>query len=468
MKFISTRLQAQELSFQEVVFQGLGSDGGLYIPEFLPKFSKSELTNLAKMNYQELFFEVTKAFIGDEISEEDYQKIIAKSYQNFSHSAIAPIKQIKQNEFILELFHGPTLAFKDFALQFLGNLLDHLLKKSSQEIVIIGATSGDTGSAAIQGCMKCENAKIFILYPDQKVSDVQRKQMTTIDSENVFNIAVKGNFDDCQAMVKKMFVEQDFLKGKKMVAINSINFARVMAQIVYYFYSALAISANEENKISYSVPTGNFGDIYAAFLAKEMGLPIDKLIIATNSNDILHRFIQKNDYSKSQMVETISPSMNIQISSNFERLLFHYYQKFNKADQVLALMQNFEKSGKMIIDEEIFSDIKKTFLSFSCDDKQTKQIIKNIFTETSEIIDPHTAIGVAAAKEFLAIEENKTKKVISLATASPAKFPEAVFSAIEKKPQLPNFLADLFSLPEKSQLMENSLSEVKKFISDKI
>ena len=379
MKFTSTRLAAPSLSFEEVVFQGLASDGGLYVPDFLPKFSEKDLSRMKKMSYEELFFEVTKYFIDSEIDSDSYKKIITKSYEKFSHPAIAPLKQLSHNEFLLELFHGPTLAFKDFALQFLGNLLDYFLAKRDEKIVIIGATSGDTGSAAIQGCMSCKNAKIFILHPHNKVSEVQRKQMTSVLAKNVFNIAITGNFDDCQAMVKKMFTAQDFLNGKKMVAVNSINFARIMAQIVYYFYAALRLGTDEKNPISFSVPTGNFGDIYAGFLAKRMGLNIRKLIIATNSNDILTRFLNHNDYSRKDLIDTISPSMNIQVSSNFERLLFDAHREKKLEAKLPELMLEFERSGSLKIDEEVLKNIQQNFESYSIDDAATKKNHQRIF-----------------------------------------------------------------------------------------
>ncbi|NBV05956.1 MAG: threonine synthase [Proteobacteria bacterium] len=468
MKYISTRGNAPILSFEDVVLQGLAVDGGLYVPEFLPKFSESEISQMRSMTYQELFFEVTQHFIGNEIDSETYKKIIAKSYQNFSHEAIAPLKQLSQNEFLLELFHGPTLAFKDFALQFLGNLLDYLLKKRGEKIVIIGATSGDTGSAAIQGCKACNNATIFILHPYNRVSEVQRKQMTTIISDNVFNIALEGNFDDCQSMVKKMFVDQKFLNGKRMVAVNSINFARIMAQIVYYFYAALRLGVSAENKISFSVPTGNFGDIYAGFLAKKMGLNIGTLIIATNSNDILHRFLQNNDYSRSDAVDTISPSMNIQVSSNFERLLFDSYKEQKSEEKIMDLMKEFERTGFLKADQEVLKNIKKDFDSYAFDDQKTTEKLKEVFAKTGEVLDPHTAIGVAASNEFVKNKSYQGELVVTLATAHPAKFPDAVISAVNKSPELPSFLKDLFSREEKMSVIVNSVETVKKFISERI
>ncbi len=468
MKFISTRLSAPALSFKEVVFQGLASDGGLYVPEFLPKFSDKKFCEMSKMTYEELFFEITHHFINREIDDESYKNLIKKTYSSFSHQAIAPLKQISHNHFILELFHGPTLAFKDFALQFLGNLLQHFLDKDNQKIVIIGATSGDTGSAAIEGCRHCENAQIFILHPHKKVSDVQRKQMTTVLADNVFNLAVEGNFYDCQAMVKQMFSNQEFLKGKKMVAVNSINFARIMAQIVYYFYAALRLNCSEKNPISFSVPSGNFGDIYAGFLAKKMGLNINKLIIATNSNDILVRFLENNDYSKRLMIETISPSMNIQVSSNFERLLFDAHKTQKAEEKMPELMKEFEIGGNLKSSQEILKTIQNEFSAFSCDDEKTKKTIKEFFDKTGETLDPHSAIGVFAAEEFFKTKEYKGELTVSLATAHPAKFPEAVISAGAPNPELPSFLEDLSTRREKFEVIENNLEEIKNFISERV
>ncbi len=472
MKFLSTRLAAPTLSFEEVVLQGLANDGGLYVPEFLPKFSANEIVKMRKLNYEELFFEITRHFVEGEIDLDSYKDIVKKSYQNFSHTAIAPLKQLTDNHFLLELFHGPTLAFKDFALQFLGNLLDYFLTKRGEKIVIIGATSGDTGSAAIQGCKACKNAEIFILHPHNKVSEVQRRQMTTVLADNVFNIAVKGNFDDCQSMVKKMFAEensgQKFLKGKKMVAVNSINFARIMAQTVYYFYSAVRLGCDKKNAVSFSVPSGNFGDIYAGLLAKKMGLNINKLIIATNANDILMRFLKNNDYSKSQMIETISPSMNIQVSSNFERLLFDVHKEQKLEEKMPELMKDFERTGRLKVSEEILRIIQKSFEAYSADDEITKKTIKEFFDKTGEILDPHSAIGVYAAEAFCQTKNYNGELIITLATAHPAKFPEAATSAGAPNPVLPHFLKNLFQTEENFIVTENRLDAVKKIISEKI
>lgn len=472
MKFISTRLAAPNLSFEEVVLQGLATDGGLYVPDFLPKFDDKALQKMRKMTYEELFFEVTRHFVDGEIDSEAYKKLIEKSYKNFSHKAIAPLKQLSHNEFLLELFHGPTLAFKDFALQFLGNLLDYFLTKRGEKIVIIGATSGDTGSAAIQGCKACKNAQIFILHPHKKVSDVQRRQMTTVLADNVFNIAVEGNFDDCQAMVKKMFALENsgekFLKGKKMVAVNSINFARIMAQIVYYFYSALRLACDEKNPISFSVPTGNFGDIYAGFLAKRMGLNIRTLIVATNENDILTRFVNDNDYSRKTLVETISPSMNIQVSSNFERLLFDTHKEQKSENKLPELMREFERTSKLKVEEDIIKNIRKNFAASRIDDVTTKKTIAEYYKKTGEILDPHSAIGVRAAADFLNSKNYDGELVVTLATAHPAKFPEAVIDAGAPHPALPEFLKNIFNEEERFEVLKNNFEDVKNFISQKV
>jgi len=465
MKFISTRLSSPALSFSEVILQGLAPDGGLYVPEFLPLFNQKKLSEMAKMNYQDLFFEITYNFVSQSIGEDVYKKIIAKSYEKFHHQAIAPLKQLANNHYLLELFHGPTLAFKDFALQFLGNLLDYLLSLKNEKIVIVGATSGDTGSAAIWGCKMCKSATIFILHPYQKVSEVQRKQMTTVLDDNVFNIALQGNFDDCQNFVKRMFVNQEFLNGRKMVAVNSINFARIMAQIVYYFYSGLRVA--NSSGVSFSVPTGNFGDIYAGYLAKKMGLNINKLIVATNENNILVRFLQNSDYSKKPMVETISPSMNIQVASNFERLIFDVAKTYKLENSIALAMQDFERINILKINPEIQKSIATDFIGYEVSDSATIAAIIQAHQQTGEVLDPHTAIGFEASLQFIKSKYYKQEPVITLATAHPAKFPDAILQAKMPEPKLPNFLQNLFDLPEKYTILENNLELVKQFIASK-
>ncbi|MDA7705078.1 threonine synthase [Rickettsiales bacterium] len=468
MKYISTRGKAPKLSFEDVVLQGLAEDGGLYIPETLPKFSEEEIKKMKKLNYQDLTFKIVQPFIAGEISDEDLKKIIEKSYSKFSNKAIAPIKQLSNDQFLLELFHGPTLAFKDFALQFLGNIFDFILERRKEKVVIIGATSGDTGSAAIMGCRDSQNVDIFILHPYQRVSDVQRKQMTTVIHDNVHNVSLKGNFDDCQEYVKEMFSDQSFLNGRRMAAVNSINWVRIMAQIVYYFYSALRVDICKENPISFCVPTGNFGDIYAGYLAKRMGLPINKLIVATNQNDILTRFFQNNDYSRQDLIETLSPSMNIQVSSNFERMLFDYHRKFGKESEIFDKMADFKKSGKLTVSKEILDDIRKDFDSYSISDEETCQIINRAYHDNEEILDPHTATGIGATDLYQKSKDYQGEYVVILATAHPAKFPDAVQKSGAPEPKLPLFLSDLMEKKEEMTIIDKNLNKVKEFISNKI
>lgn len=463
MKYVSTRGEAPSLSFEDVVLTGLASDGGLYVPESLPKFSQEEIASWSGLSYRDLALKIITPFVAGEIPEQDLKAIIDKSYDTFRHDAIAPLVQTGHNEWILELFQGPTLAFKDFALQFLGNLLDYVLKKRNQKVVIMGATSGDTGSAAIEGCRACDNVDIFILHPHQRVSDVQRRQMTTVLESNVHNIALKGNFDDCQNMVKASFADQSFLpEGRQLVAVNSINWARIMAQIVYYFYASLALGG-PYRKVSFSVPTGNFGDIFAGYLAKQMGLPIDQLIVATNSNDILHRCLSDNDHSKKPLVHSLSPSMDIMVSSNFERLLFDVYNKDGAA--IKQLMEDF-KSGSMQLSQEAFDKAKEIFSSYRLDDDEMVDVIRDVFESTEYLLDPHTAIGVKAAREK---RRDSSTPVICLATAHPAKFPEAVKKAgQEEDPSLPHHMRDLFEREEKYEVIEDSLSDVQAFIGKNI
>lgn len=463
MKYISTRGQAPALSFEEVVLTGLAPDGGLYVPETLPTFSKEEIASWAGLSYQELAFKVMQPFVAGAISDEDFKKIIADAYSTFRHDAIAPLVQTAHNEWILELFQGPTLAFKDFALQFLGHLLDHLLKKRNQKVVVMGATSGDTGSAAIEGCRRCDNIDIFILHPHNRVSNVQRRQMTTVLAPNVFNIALEGNFDDCQNMVKASFSNQSFLpEGRQLVAVNSINWARIMAQIVYYFYAGLALGA-PHRPMSFSVPTGNFGDIFAGYLAKKMGLPIDQLVIATNSNDILHRCISSNDHSKNQLQHTLSPSMDIMVSSNFERMLFDLYDRDGNA--IRQLMDDF-KSGAMVLKESALVRARELFTSYGVTDEVTIQIIHDVFENTEYLLDPHTAIGVEAARKT---RRRQDIPMVCLATAHPAKFPEAVRKAGQSEdPALPHHMGDLFDRDERYTVLPQELIKVQQFITSHV
>jgi threonine synthase len=458
VKYISTRGKAPTLNFEDVVLTGLAADGGLYLPETLPEFSKEEIASWAGLSYPALAFKIISPFVDGEVDDADLKAIIEKSYSTFRHPAIAPLIQTGHNEWILELFQGPTLAFKDFALQFLGNLFDHILKKRNQKVVVMGATSGDTGSAAIEGCRHCDNIDIFILHPHKRVSDVQRKQMTSVLADNVHNIALEGNFDDCQNMVKASFRDQSFLPdGRQLVAVNSINWARIMAQIVYYFYASLALGG-PHRKVSFSVPTGNFGDIFAGYLAKKMGLPIDQLIVATNSNDILHRCISSNDHTKKELLQSLSPSMDIMVSSNFERLLFDAYDKDGAA--IAQLMEDF-KSGSMTIADTAMKKIQDNFDSYRLDDGAMINVIADVYDKNEYLLDPHTAIGVEAARK---IRSNLDVPMVCLATAHPAKFDEAITKAGLENPKLPHHMADLFEREERFDVLKDDIGAVQEYI----
>lgn len=463
MKYISTRGDAPVLSFEEVVLTGLASDGGLYVPESLPNFSREEIASWAGLEYRELAFKIMSPFVAGSIPDNDLKQLINQSYDRFRHRAIAPLVQIGHNEWILELFQGPTLAFKDFALQFLGHLLDYILKKRRQKVVILGATSGDTGSAAIEGCRDCDNVDIFILHPYQRVSEVQRRQMTTVLEANVHNIALEGNFDDCQNMVKASFADQSFLPaGRQLVAVNSINWARIMAQIVYYFYAGLALGA-PHRPVSFAVPTGNFGDIFAGYLAKRMGLPIDQLVIATNSNDILHRCLSSNDHSKKPLVHSLSPSMDIMVSSNFERMLFDLYDR--DGTKIKNLMQDF-KNGAMHLEESVLVRARSLFASYRLDDDETIEVIKAVFDSTEYLLDPHTAIGVQAGRKT---RKSSEVPMVCLATAHPAKFPDAVKKAVDLDgPALPYHMQDLFNRDERYKVLPNSITDLQAHIKTHI
>jgi threonine synthase len=462
VKYISTRGSAPALSFADTILTGLASDGGLYVPEQLPKFTPAEIEAMAGLDYRELAFRIMWPFVAEDLSEEELRGIIDRSYKHFRHTAIAPLVQTDCNEWILELFHGPTLAFKDFALQFLGQLFDHLLKKRGERVVVLGATSGDTGSAAIEGCRHCENIDIFILHPHKRVSEVQRRQMTTVLSGNVFNIALEGNFDDCQNMLKASFADQSFLPdGRRLVAVNSINWARIMAQIVYYFYAALSLGAPQK-VVNFSVPTGNFGDIFAGYLAQQMGLPIEQLVIATNANDILHRALSANDHSPKPLVHSLAPSMDIMVSSNFERLLFDLYERDGAA--VANLLR--DRGAPLHLREEALQKARSLFSSCRVDDERTLQVIKAVFESSGYLLDPHTAIGLEAGRQM---RKSRQQPMVCLATAHPAKFAEAVTRALpEQKIPLPAHLQDLLSREERLQLLPNDIAQVHQFMAESL
>jgi threonine synthase len=463
VKYISTRGQAPALNFEEVLLTGLASDGGLYVPETLPTFSPEEIAGMASMNYAQLAEKIITPFVADSIPADDLRTILEETYAEFRHNAVAPMVQVAANQWVLELFHGPTLAFKDFALQLLGRLLDYVLERKHKKVVIMGATSGDTGSAAIEGCKRCKNIDIFILHPHGRVSDVQRRQMTTVSGDNIHNLAVQGNFDDCQAMVKASFSDKSFLpQDRSLVAVNSINWARIMAQIVYYFYAAVALGA-PARPVAFSVPTGNFGDIFAGYLAHKMGLPIERLIIATNRNDVLHRVLTQGSYGRQPLEHTLSPSMDITVSSNFERLLFDLYERDGAA--IADLMQRFDSSDIEFSDAAM-ARARTLFSSQRVSDAETCEQIAATWDQCEYLLDPHSAIGVKAA---LDAGLDAQVPVVTLATAHPAKFPQAIADAgLSEEPGLPHHLADLFERSERYEVVPNDLAAVHRFIGDNL
>ena len=455
MKYISTRNNEKEYSFGEVFLKGLADDGGLYVPKSLKKYSSAELLKLKNLNYNELSTEIISQFSGDFISREELSLLIKKSYSKFREKEVVKISNVGETK-LLELFHGPTLAFKDVAMQFIGNLYEYYLKKNDRKINIVVATSGDTGAAAIDAIKGKSNLNIFVLHPNNRISSVQRKIMTTVQDNNVFNIAIDGNFDDCQNIVKSMFSDLEFSKSINMSGVNSINWARIIAQAVYYFYSYFKLG---KEIISFSVPTGNFGDVFAGYIAKKMGLPIDKLIVATNENDILHRAISKGDYISKEVKETLSPSMDIQLASNFERLI--YYVNNSDSEKTAEIMKQIKQNSYQI-EKNNLDIIQKDFLSESCNEQETLDIIKKNYEENNIILDPHTAVGVGAVKKL------SFNDCLVLSTAHPCKFPDAISNAINKHEKLPKELQHVLDKDENFQVLKNNTEDVKKFIKSKI
>lgn len=458
MRYISTRGKSPAQSFEDVLLTGLAPDGGLYIPETVPQVSREQMLSWKNLGYAELAFEIISLYAAVSMPKDDLREIINETYKVFSHPEVAPLKKLGEKEYVLELFHGPTLAFKDFALQLLGRLLDYFLSRRQKHVAILGATSGDTGSAAMEGCRHCEFVDMYILYPHNRVSEVQRRQMTTIQGDNVNSLAIEGNFDDCQNIVKKAFSDQSFLPdGYQLVAVNSINFSRIMAQIVYYFYAALKFIDTDE-AVSFSVPTGNFGDIYAGYLAKKMGLPIDRLIIATNKNDILHRFMSKNQYNLGQLESSLSPSMDIMVSSNFERFLFDLFK--GDTQRVEAFVTGLDQNVQQVSEQE-WQFAKSIFDSCRVDDDTTCATIRDVFEQYNYLLDPHTATGVKAAR---VCDSGSGNPVICLATAHPAKFGEAIERAGLETPALPEHLSDLLEREERFTVLDARLDAVTDFV----
>jgi threonine synthase len=444
MQYISTRGSAPALDFEGVTLAGLASDGGLYVPAEWPCFSAAQIRAMRGLAYPDLAARIMAPFVTPSLSEDELRGLCHEVYGNFGHAAVTPLVQLDTQHWLLELFHGPTLAFKDVALQLLGRLFETFLARRGERLTIVGATSGDTGSAAIQAVAGLERVEIFMLHPRGRVSEVQRRQMTTVRAPNVHNLAIAGSFDDAQAHVKRMFTDGDVTSTLNLGAVNSINWARLMAQVVYYFASALQLGA-PERKVAYSVPTGNFGDVFAGYVAARMGLPIERLIVATNINDILHRALSAGDYSAGGVTPTITPSMDIQVSSNFERLLFDLGGRDGAA--LAEQMRAFEQTRAMQLTEAQAQGAAALFASARADQLETARALQWAYRAAGEVIDPHTAVGLHAARA-LAPSLPAGVPLVTLATAHPAKFPDAVERAIGLRPALPARVGDLFSRAE--------------------
>ena len=457
MEYISTRNNQKSFAFKDVFLKGLADDGGLFVPKSISRFEKDELNSFKKLNYNELATEIIFPFIGNFMNKHELSEIINKSYANFRSSNVIEISNLN-NLKVLELYHGPTLAFKDIAMQLIGNFYEYHLNKVDKKINIIVATSGDTGAAAIDALKGKKNLNVFVLHPNNRISPVQRRLMTIHEEKNVFNIAIEGNFDDCQNLVKAMFNDEKFSSLINMSGVNSINWARIVAQAVYYFYAYFKIGNGQP--LSFSVPTGNFGDIYAGYLAKKLGLPIDKLIVATNKNDILHRAISSGDYNQKKVEETNTPSMDIQIASNFERLL---YDIKDCNSEVTKDVMSKIKNNTYQIDNSDLDQIKKNFTSEMLDESETIKTIKDIYQKNKVVVDPHTAVGIGAAKK-LGLEEN----CVVLSTAHPCKFPKAIEDAISKTEKLPDSLKYVYEREEKFEVISNDINKVKEYVINSI
>ncbi len=460
MRYMSTRGTAPQLGFRDVLLTGLARDGGLYVPVEWPTLSASEIRALRGLSYPELAVKLLTPFVGGEIDDAVFASIVRDAYATFRHDAVCPIVQTGPNEYILELFHGPTLAFKDVAMQLLARLMDHVLAERDERATIVGATSGDTGGAAIDAFAGRDRTDIFILFPHEKVSPVQQRQMTTSTASNVHAIALQGNFDDCQDLVKGMFNNHGFRDGTHLSGVNSINWGRIMAQIVYYFSSALSLGA-PDRPVSFTVPTGNFGDVFAGYAAKRMGLPIERLVVATNDNDILARTLETGTYQTRGVVQTTSPSMDIQVSSNFERLLFEASNR--DADMVTRYMQNLKQSGSFTIETNALAAIRSEFDAGRSDMDATAATIRDVLAQSGYLLDPHTAIAVKVARE----QAQSSTPMVVLSTAHPAKFPAAVEAASGVSPALPAWLGDLMDrkenytvLPSDTKMVEDHISRL--------
>lgn len=459
MEYISTRGGGTPLSFEQVTLAGLAGDGGLYVPKNWPKIPEAEIADMAGQSYVEIAVRVMHPFVGDALSKDELKTLCEQAYGRFAHGAVTPLAQLDGQHWLLELFHGPTLAFKDVALQLLGLLFEKFLARQDKHLTVVGATSGDTGSAAIDALAGRDKVDIFMLHPDGRISDVQRRQMTTVRAPNVHNIAIGGSFDDAQAMVKRMFADSEVTNQFAISAVNSINWARLMAQIVYYFFAASQLGA-PYRKIAFSVPTGNFGDVFAGYVAAQMGLPIERLIVATNVNDILHRALSAGDYSTGTVTPTAAPSMDIQVSSNFERLLFDLEGR--DGANTLARMQAFEETGNMQLDPAMREKASAIFTSHRVDPDDMALAMRWAQESAGQVIDPHTAIGLSAARN---VRIDRSVPIVTLATAHPAKFREAVERATGVRPILPRRIGDLFDREEVFTKLPGDYDAIKDFIT---
>ena len=455
MKYLSTRNNNLDFSFFEILFQGLSKDGGLFLPHEWPLL---DINSLKNKTYEELAIEVIHPYVSDEISKNDLKKIIDDSYKHFSNPKIAPVTRIEKNKYILELFYGPTFAFKDYALQFLGNLFTYALPKASKKLTVLGATSGDTGSAAIHAFRGKQDINVFILHPHNRVSDVQRRQMTTVQDDNIFNIAIKGNFDDCQKIVKELFIDDELQQHTSLTAINSINWARLMAQVVYYFWAYLQI---DEKEINFIVPSGNFGNVFSANVAKKMGLPINQLHITTNQNDILHSSIKNGLMKKNVVTQTYSPSMDIQVSSNFERQLFE--SSGRDSESINNIFKEFSKNNSYTFDKNIQNDLQSCYSTTAVSNDETINAIKEIKEKYHYLADPHTATGL-----HVLLEKEGNLPWVSLACAHPAKFGDVMEKATGEPPVLPKDLSKFFDKEEKMTILDNNKDILKSLILQNI
>jgi len=459
MEYISTRNTQKTFKFKDVFLKGLAPDGGLFVPKKIFLYKSRELEELRKLSYNDLATIIISKFCGNEFNETEVKDLVKNSYKNFRVNNVVTIKKIGKVN-LAELFHGPTLAFKDIAMQVIGNMYEKILRKNNLKVNIVVATSGDTGAAAISAIKDRKNMKIFVLHPDNKISEIQRKFMTTVNSNNVFNIALASNFDECQKFVKSMFSDKDFSGAINMSGVNSINWVRIAIQIVYYFYSYFKV-AKESEKINFSVPTGNFGDIYAGYMAKKMGLPINKLIIATNSNDILKRTIDTGIYKPLKVQHTVSPSMDIQVASNFERLVFDVCS--SDSNKTLKLMNDLNEKGEFKLEKEELKKIKENFCSESLSEKETKSVIKEVYKNQKILIDPHTAIAIGAVNK-VSLEGD----TVILATAHPSKFSDVVMKETGIKPELPENLKTTLDKKEKYEKLPKDIKKIKNYILEKI